>query len=230
MQRCRQTGRVRRWSLFLAFMIGAFTSAMPCEPVEAQSSAEDWYRSGKGTPPRIGIEVEEKVRDANIPNELHLRQILAQVKYEVSEDKSLDISATTRKQLIEILDDPNMRIIYTGRQSSLAHSTGGQAIDKNTIKFHSEGFFRLGAPKPASEISQILLHELGHVWQKRHNLFNLPVIQEKWPEQLEVELKKASDQFTRCQTQLASLPAGGGQAQTQQRTVSSRGRQPSRLL
>ncbi len=43
-------------------------------------------------------------------------------------------------------------------------------------------------------------------------------------------LAQASDQFTRCQTQLASLPAGGGQAQTQQRTVSSRGRQPSTVV
>lgn len=43
-------------------------------------------------------------------------------------------------------------------------------------------------------------------------------------------LAQASDQFTRCQTQLASLPAGGGQAQTQQRAVSQRGRQPSTVV
>jgi hypothetical protein len=182
-------------TLSVALISTAFALGDSARIEAAESDAQTWYREGKGTPPRIQLATDNPARDGSVFRDLQVPEVLAQLKHDLATNKTLDISASDRANLLAILDDPNMRLVYTGKQSLLAHSTGGQAIDKNTVNINSEGFLRQGAPKPLPEIAAILLHEIGHISQLRNNLFNLPWGQESWPEELEAEVGKAADHF-----------------------------------
>lgn len=172
----------RLWTLPVA-LLSAIVALGDLSRVEAaESDAQAWYREGRGMPPQVQMVTDDPARDGSVFRDLQVPEILAQLKHDVATNKTPDIGASDRSNLLAILDDPNMRLVFTGKQSLLAHSTGGQAIDKNTVNISAEGFFRQGAPKPLPEIAAILLHEIGHVSQIRNNLFNLPWAQESWPE------------------------------------------------
>lgn len=168
---------------------------------------EEFYQTETAPQPQLSSEMD---RDAKVFQELKVPAILAALKYDLTTGSWPKLSQSERRQLLSILNDPKLKIIYTGQQSTLAHSSGGQTIDKETIKFHQDGFYLQGAPKSPYELAKIILHELGHVHQERFNTLPRPLRTKEWfPEALETQL--LPDHFTpELIDKLAKQLAGAG--------------------
>jgi hypothetical protein len=95
--------------------------------------------------------------------------------------------------LLAILNDPLLTITYTGKQSTLAHTSGAQTLDVNNIIINQEGLHAGGAPLSYYTIAQHVLHEVGHVFQQRnwtyiHEFLSTQSQKEVLPLQLESKL------------------------------------------
>lgn len=178
----------------------------------AQSqSVEEFYQ--RETPPQPQLTA-DMARDANVFQELKIPAVLAMLNYDLTNGGWPKLSQAQRKELLSILNDPTLQIIYTGQQSTLSHSSGGQTIDKSTIKFHQDGFYLQGAPRTPYELAKIILHEVGHVHQERFNTMPRPLRTKEWfPEELETQL--LPDHFTpEAMAKLAKQLAGSDQETT----------------
>ncbi|MFN8443721.1 MAG: vWA domain-containing protein [Caldilineaceae bacterium] len=179
--------KARIWFFALLLSIFCFVTA-----VAQAKTIEEFYQTETAPQPQLSTEMD---RDAKVFQELKVPAILAALKYDLTAGSWPKLSESERKQLLSILNDSKLKIIYTGQQSSLAHSSGGQTIDKNTIKFHQDGFYAQGAPRSSYELAKIILHELGHVHQERYNTLPRPLRTKEWfPEELETQL--LPDHFT----------------------------------
>ncbi|MBI3926632.1 MAG: hypothetical protein HY319_13910 [Armatimonadetes bacterium] len=151
----------------------------------------DYYQTK--TLPRAQWSLEEPVRDAKELGILQIPAIVAILKCELATGNWPKTSLADRKQLVAILNDPKMKFVYTGRQSTLAHASGAQAIDKTTCLFHQDGFFLATEPREAHVIARHILHEVGHVHQLRHNYLPRPGSTKEWfPEELEAQLSPSN--------------------------------------
>jgi hypothetical protein len=140
-----------------------------------------------------GVQIKTPGGDADIVQKLNLPAVLAVLKYELARKENFrGLSFTERGQLVKILLDSNLVLEYTGFQERMAVTRGGQAIDANLVRFDQAAFYSSGDPRPAHEIAQIILHELGHVWQLRHGTVTRYVVKERWPTYLEANLPKAN--------------------------------------
>lgn len=174
---------------FLAFLL-----ALLCFGAAAAQSqpVAEFYQTETPPQPQLTTEL---ARDAQVFQELKIPAVLAMLKYELTTGAWPKLAQAERNQLLAILTDPTLKIIYTGQQSTLAHSSGGQTIDKTTIKFHQDGFYAQGAPRSPYELAKIILHEVGHVHQERYNTMPRPLRTKEWfPEELETQL--LPDHFT----------------------------------
>lgn len=144
-----------------------------------------WYEDGNQYPPNPKMQVEDdRFLDTFI--DLKISEILSALKYELASNRLSGQSAETQKQLLDIINDPALKMIYTGKQSLFAHSSGAQTLDKDTILFNQEGFFQTGAALPAYTIARHIIHEIGHVHQLRYNWGPRPGSTKEWfPEELE---------------------------------------------
>lgn len=154
--------------------------------VAQTQTAEEFYQKETAPQPQLTTEM---ARDANVFQDLKIPAVLAMLNYDLTNGAWPKLSQTQRKELLSILNDPALKIIYTGQQSTLSHSSGGQTIDKTTIKFHQDGFYVQGAPRTPYELAKIILHEVGHVHQERFNTLPRPLRTKEWfPEELETQL------------------------------------------
>jgi hypothetical protein len=158
----------------------------------ANATPVEWYESRGITPPHPRMR-SEMARDKVVFERLRIPALLAILRYELSEGRWRDLSRTDRTRLLQILDDRDLQLVYTGKQSLLAHSSGAQTLGAKLIKINQEGFYKLGAPLSYYQIAQHILHELGHVYQIRHNWLPRPGRTKEWfPESLEGQLNPAS--------------------------------------
>lgn len=149
----------------------------------------DYY--GRNNFPSVSIRTDE--RDADVVDKLNLRAVLAVLKYELArKDTFSSLSAAERGQLIALLADSRLVLEYTGLQERQAVTRGGQAINKDLVRFDQAAFFVSGEPRPAHFVAGIILHELGHVWQLRHGWGTFTPFKEGWPEELESSLPAAN--------------------------------------
>ena len=150
---------------------------------------KDYYETAK--PPKMQL-VAAEGRDAGVFTELQVPAILAALKYQLDQGAWSNLARADRKRLLDILDDPGMKLIYTGLQSSLATAAGGQTIDASTVKINQDGWYSSGGggvPRSSFDIAKIILHELGHVYQERYNYLPRPGSTKEWfPEELEKQL------------------------------------------
>src|SRR5690349_15484713 len=128
-------------------------------PAFAQDEIKDYYAHNTG--PRVNLTTDPGA-ESSVYNQLDIRAILGIVKFELAKGTWPELSRGERDGLLSIIDDPNLKFVYTGKQSTLAHSSGGQTIDKNTVKIHQDGFYVNGAPRSPDQLGKILLHEMGH--------------------------------------------------------------------
>jgi len=153
--------------------------------IPGDKGAIDWYETFEKMPPHPNMQVEMS-RDSEIFTELNIPAILAILNHELSEGNWQELQSDDRKRILDILNDPNLVFIYTGKQSVVAHSSGAQTIDKITVKFNQDGWFHLGSPMSYHRIAKHILHELAHVDQERNNYFGRPLnTKEWWPDELE---------------------------------------------
>lgn len=161
--------------------------------VAQTQTVEEFYQKETAPQPQLTTEM---ARDAKVFQDLKIPAVLAMLNYDLTNGAWPKLSQTQRKELLSILNDPALKIIYTGQQSTLSHSSGGQTIDKTTIKFHQDGFYVQGAPRTPYELAKIILHEVGHVHQERFNTLPRPLRTKEWfPEELETQL--LPDHFTK---------------------------------
>ena len=173
----------------------------------ANEGLMDWYESNAKTPPYPQMRAEMQ-RDKDVFQRLRIPAILAILSHELSEGRWTDLAQEDRKRLLDILHDPKLQLVYTGKQSLLAHSSGAQTIDKNLVKLHQEGLFRRGEPLPPHQIARHLLHELAHVYHLRHNWAPRPGrTKEWWPEELEKQLS-ARNFASECAAQMDRFLTG----------------------
>jgi hypothetical protein len=150
---------------------------------------KDYYETAK--PPKMQL-VADQGRDAGVFTELQVPAILAALKYQLDKGTWATLARADRKRLLDILDDPNMKLIYTGLQSSMAVAAGGQTIDADTVKINQDGWYSSGGggvPRSSFDIAKIILHELGHVYHERYNYLPRPGPTKEWfPNELESQL------------------------------------------
>jgi hypothetical protein len=182
--------KMRFIPLMLAGILLVAPAARAADPASnpALNDLSHFYDTYKNPLPATKLKTEEGV-DPAVFNQLQIPALLAAIKFHVREGKWSNLSYADRMKIAASLDDPNLQLIYTGRQSLLAHSSGGQTIDRNTIKFHQDGWYLNGAPKSSHEIAKVILHELGHIYQKRHVTgADWNPFKERFPNGLEPEL------------------------------------------
>jgi len=185
--------KVSRSTLTLV-CLGLIAAGAAAVPVDTEDF-KDYYETAQR--PRVQL-VAEQGRDAGVFAELRVPTILAAIKYQLDTGTWAKLSRADRKRLVACLDDPNLKFIYTGKQSSMAMAAGGQVIDANTVKFNQDGWYSSGAGGEARgtyDIAKIIIHELGHVYQERYNYLPRPGPTKEWfPEELEEQLP--ADLFT----------------------------------
>jgi len=116
-----------------------------------------------------------------------IRATLAVLKYELDRGTWSDLSREDRDDLISYLDDPNLRIVFTGKSTQQAVGTGGQVIDRNTVHVHEDALSYSEGARTHYQHARTILHELCHVYQKRSVMYGW-ILKERWPEHVEVQL------------------------------------------
>lgn len=140
-----------------------------------------------------GVQIRTPADDAAVVRQLNLPAVLAVLKYELAGKGNFPgLAFAERGQLVKILLDPRLVLEYTGFQERLAVTRGGQAIDANLVRFDQAAFYLSGEPRSAYEIAQIILHELGHIWQLRHGTLTRYIVKERWPDYLAANLPAAN--------------------------------------
>jgi len=156
----------------------------------SQEKAVEWYQNTSFPLPRP-ILTAEMERDRNIFSELQIPAILALIKFDMAAGSWPKLSAAERQALLDILDDPDLELIFSGKQSLRPASAGGQVLNRNQVQFNQEGFYFSGVPRSPYEIARIILHELGHIHQERHNWLPRPGLTKEWfPNSLEAQLEE----------------------------------------
>jgi hypothetical protein len=178
--------RSRCFGLLVCLGLGAVRVAAAPADIE---DLKNYYETTR--PPQVQLLVEQS-RDASVFTTLQVPAILAALKHQLERGAWANLSAADRGRLVDILNDPNMRFIYTGLQSSMTITAGGQTIDANTVKFHQDGWYSSGFGAEARSphvIARIILHELGHVYHERYNYLPRPGPTKEWfPNALENQL------------------------------------------
>jgi hypothetical protein len=125
------------------------------------------------------------IRDYQIP------AVLAVLKYELDTGTWPNLARSDRDYLISYLDDPNLTIRFTGERTQQMAGTGGQAIDRNTIKITEDGLSSVEGSRGSYAHARTILHELCHIYQKRSIAYGW-IFKERWPEAVEAQLPRGN--------------------------------------
>jgi hypothetical protein len=183
-------------SLALAVVPPTYAEA----PDPPGTAVNEYYQFHKRPNPKL------ETREANDANVFQLRQVpavLAALKYDLNRGSMLKIPLAERQRLSAILDDPGLHLIYTGEQPKpniTGESAAAQTISADTILLHYLAFYsgEDSNPRTPYQIAKLLLHEIGHVDQRRNSWSEtaqeLNPFKERHPTWLEGQLP--SDDFS----------------------------------
>ncbi len=192
----RETKRQVSFGVYLlmtaVFLVLVMDSAGYAGSEDVREYYERTTRSGrKNQIPPLQLRTSEPGR--GVLEQLQIPAIMATLKYELARKGGFpELDSKTRRELLQIISDPNLVMDYTDKQPRISGSTsGGQATDKNRFVTHQATFFDSAGDKVSNhKIGQRLLHELGHVHQLRHSLVSIPFVQEWFPNSLEPQLRE----------------------------------------
>jgi hypothetical protein len=154
-------------SLALAFVPSTYAE----EPDPPGAAVNEYYQFHKRPNPKLET---REARDANVFKERQVPAILAALKYDLNRGNMSQIPLAERQRLSAILDDPGLHLIYTGEQPNpniTGESAAAQTISADTILLHYLAFYsgEDSNPRTPYQIAQLLLHEIGHVDQRRNS-------------------------------------------------------------
>jgi hypothetical protein len=154
-------------SLALAVVPPAYAE----EPDPPGAAVNEYYQFHKRPNPKLET---REARDANVFKERQVPAILAALKYDLNRGNMSQIPLAERQRLSAILDDPGLHLIYTGEQPKpniTGESAAAQTISADTILLHYLAFYsgEDSNPRTSYQIAQLLLHEIGHVDQRRNS-------------------------------------------------------------
>lgn len=181
-------------------------------PARAEGACQDvvdWYRDNDQTPPRIQLVYASDAADHNAHADHNMferartRALLAQLKYELATGKYWSIGQADRDLIIEVLDDPKTRLIYTGKENTnpfVKVTAAAQTFDGHTIKLHHVAFksdYGMSDIYPPHKIASTILHELVHASLYRQSAgHQANFFKEHEPEAVEDQFKRATACFT----------------------------------
>ncbi len=165
----------RMMYLGFALLISSFASLTA---VAQSNEALDWYRNNNKPLPQIQLANDKDAPETDMFQRARTRALLAQTKFELATGNYWTISEAERKRLIGILDDPSIKLVYTGKRGTNTYTgkdgkehglaAAAQTIDGKSINLHHATFAWDSGPNKDNlltpfDIASTIFHETVHI-------------------------------------------------------------------